>query len=86
MRQVFVTRPVEVEADQWLSVDSPPDGVHDVWSIPGTTASGYISTPEGDKIVHLGDCIVYWSNGDIDVMSFEDFRKKVERDKPEHEA
>lgn len=72
----YVTKPVQVTILQWSDVSAPPPGVHDVFTNPGSSPAGYLSTHEGDKIVHLGQCIVYYYGGDKHIISPDEIPEK----------
>ena len=76
----YLTRAVPVDIEHWTDVENPPPGVHDLFFIPGEQPAGYLSTHEGDKIVHLGDHIVYYPDGHRESMSLQEIAARFVKD------
>lgn len=76
----YVTKPIPVEIERWIDADNPLPGVHDLFYIPGKQPAGYLSTHEGDRIVHLGDWIAYFTDGHREVLTDEELETRFVKD------
>ena len=60
---------------RWVTVDQPPEGVHDVWLDHQTnTYLGYVLTLTGERIIRLGQMLISLPNKDFIIYDLDTFQ------------
>lgn len=72
----YWSRPFEVDAERWTDVDDPPFGIHDIFTVNGGKAHGYLPTPNGDILAWLDCYAVRFPSGAISALSEEEFNRR----------